>query len=107
MLSNLYLLVAIINQVQKMKTLKVTFTVPEDLVEEFTARVPKGKRSAFVAEAVRSRFMEMEQMKQMRELMKGFGIPGQEDMELDIDLNAELEETIGMVDDVEDLGDLA
>jgi hypothetical protein len=106
MLSNLYLLVAIINQVQKMKTLKVTFTVPEDLVEEFTARVPKGKRSAFIAEAVRARFIEMEQLQQMRELIKSFGMPGQEDMELDLDLNAELEESIGTVDDVEDLGDL-
>ena len=35
-----------------MKTLKLNFTVPEDIAQELKTRVSKRKRSAFVAEAI-------------------------------------------------------
>lgn len=38
-----------------MKTLKLNFTVPEDVVEELKAHVNKRKRSAFVTEALRNK----------------------------------------------------
>ena len=44
-----------------MKTLKLNFTVPEDVAEALKTRVEKRKRSAFVTEAVRARLKELEQ----------------------------------------------
>lgn len=44
-----------------MATLKMTFTIPEDLAGEFLKRVPARNRSRYVAEAIRAKMREREQ----------------------------------------------
>ena len=51
-----------------MKKVKLTFSIPEDLVKMIEARIPSRKRSQFITEAINARFNIMEQEQFMREV---------------------------------------
>ncbi|MDP2919646.1 MAG: hypothetical protein Q8O43_05470 [Dehalococcoidia bacterium] len=70
-----------------MKTLKLNFTVPEDVAEALKTNVAKRKRSAFVSEAVRARLKELEEEELKRLLIEGYTARAKESAEL----NAEME----------------
>lgn len=55
-----------------MKTLKLNFTVPEDVATALRERVTKRQRSAFVAAAVRDKLHELEQAQLKRALSEGY-----------------------------------
>ena len=65
-----------------MKSLKLNFTVPEDVAEALKARVSKRKRSAFVAAAVLDKLRELEQEQLRRSLMEGYQARREEDTEI-------------------------
>jgi metal-responsive CopG/Arc/MetJ family transcriptional regulator len=54
------------------KTLKLNFTIPEDIAHELKTRVSKNKRSAFVSEAVRSTLEELKKKQLESELEEGY-----------------------------------
>ena len=64
------------------KTLKLNFTVPEDIAQELKNRVSKSKRSAFVTEAVRRRLEELTQKQLEQELKEGYITRRKENEEL-------------------------
>ena len=66
-----------------MKTMKLNFTVPEDIAEALKARVGKRKRSAFVAAAVLDRLKELEQEQLTQALREGYQARRVEDGEID------------------------
>lgn len=68
-----------------MKTLKLNFTVPEDVAEALKTQVSKRKRSAFVSEAVRARLKELEEKSIEQQLIEGYKARAQEDAEIDKD----------------------
>jgi hypothetical protein len=55
-----------------MKTLKLNFTVPEDVAEVLKARVSKRKRSAFVAAAVAEKLQKLEEEQLRQSLIEGY-----------------------------------
>jgi len=55
-----------------MKTLKINFTVPEDLADALRSRVHKRKRSAFVAAAVACKLKELEEEQLRQALIEGY-----------------------------------
>jgi len=55
-----------------MKTLKLNFTVPENVAEALKSRVGKRKRSAFVAAAVLDKLKELEQKQLRQSLVEGY-----------------------------------
>jgi len=55
-----------------MKTLKINFTVPEDLADALRSRVSKRKRSAFVAAAVACKLKELEEEQLRQALIEGY-----------------------------------
>ena len=61
-----------------MKTLKLNFTVPEDVAKSLKTRVKARKRSAFVSEAVRARLKELEEAELKRQLVEGYKARGNE-----------------------------
>jgi hypothetical protein len=61
------------------KTLKLNFTIPEDIARDLRARVSKRKRSAFVAEAVRNRLEDLETERLQQELIEGYQARKDED----------------------------
>ncbi len=65
-----------------MKTLKLNFTVPEDVAEALKARVSKRKRSAFVAAAVADKLKELEEEQLRQSLVEGYRARQAEDAEL-------------------------
>ena len=65
-----------------MKTLKLNFTVPEDIAEALKARISKRKRSAFVAAAVLAKLKELEQEQLRQALMEGYQTRREEDAEI-------------------------
>jgi HD superfamily phosphohydrolase YqeK len=65
-----------------MKTLKLNFTVPENVAEELKTRVSKRKRSAFVAAAVFDKLKELEQAQLRRDLVEGYQARREEDAEI-------------------------
>ncbi len=65
-----------------MKTLKLNFTVPEDIAEALKARVGKRKRSAFVAAAVLDKLKELEQEQLRQSLVEGYQARQEEDAEI-------------------------
>ena len=71
-----------------MKTLKLNFTVPEDIAEALKARVGKRKRSAFVAAAVLDKLKELEQEQLRQALVEGYQARRAED----VGVNQEWEE---------------
>jgi len=64
------------------KTLKLNFTVPEDIAHELKNRVSKSKRSAFVTEAVRSRLEELKKKQLEHELEEGYRARRDENSEI-------------------------
>jgi metal-responsive CopG/Arc/MetJ family transcriptional regulator len=66
-----------------MKTLKLNFTVPEDVAEALKANVQKRKRSAFVSDAVRTRLKELEDEQLKESLIRGYKATDKEMSELD------------------------
>ena len=66
-----------------MKTMKLNFTVPEDIAEALKARVSKRKRSAFVAAAVLDKLKELEQEQLTQALREGYQARRVEDVEID------------------------
>lgn len=69
------------------KTLKLNFTVPEDVAKELRAQVGKSKRSAFVAETLRIRLDELKQEQLRKNLIEGYQARYEEDAQI----NAEWE----------------
>lgn len=65
-----------------MKTLKLNFTVPEDVAEALKARVSKRKRSAFVAAAVLDKLRELEEEQLRQSLVEGYQARRAEDAEV-------------------------
>ncbi len=65
-----------------MKTLKLNFTVPEDIAEALKSRVSKRKRSAFVAAAVADKLKELEEEQLRQSLVEGYRARQAEDAEL-------------------------
>ena len=65
-----------------MKTLKLNFTIPEDIAEALKARISKRKRSAFVAAAVLDKLKELEQEQLGQALMEGYQARREEDTEI-------------------------
>ena len=65
-----------------MKTLKVNFTIPEDIVAALKVRVGKRRRSAFVATAVREKLNHLEQEQLRQALIEGYLARREEDVEI-------------------------
>ena len=65
-----------------MRTLKMNFTVPEDIAEALRARVSRRKRSAFVAAAVLEKLKELEQEQLTLSLIEGYQARRAEDAEV-------------------------
>lgn len=65
-----------------MKTLKLNFTIPEDIAEALKTRVGKRKRSAFVAAAVLEKLKELEEEHLRQSLVEGYQARQTEDAEI-------------------------
>jgi hypothetical protein len=65
-----------------MKTLKLNFTVPEDIAEALKTRVGKRKRSAFVAAAVAEKLKYLEQEHIRQALVEGYQAQQDENTEI-------------------------
>lgn len=65
-----------------MKTLKLNFTVPEDIAEALKTRVGKRKRSAFVAAAVAEKLKCLEQEQLRQSLVEGYQARQAEDADI-------------------------
>ena len=55
-----------------MKTLKLNFTIPEDVAHALKERVAKQKRSAFVTTAVLDKLKELEKEQLRQSLIEGY-----------------------------------
>ena len=55
-----------------MQSVRVNFTIPEDLVASLKAHVRERKRSAFVGAAIRDRLRQLEQEQLRRTLIDGY-----------------------------------
>ena len=79
------------------KTIKLNFTIPEDVAKALKTQVSNRKRSAFVSDAVRTKLKELEEEKLKRLLIKGYKAREKESAELD----AEMEyATLEKLDDI-------
>lgn len=85
-----------------MKTLKVSCTVPDDLAEKFKIRVPRGKRGAFIAEAIQARLTEMDEAEQVRELMQNLANQAKDQMPLELDTELDSLAVMADMDDMDD-----
>ena len=65
-----------------MKTMKVNFTISEDVVAKLKSRVGERNRSAFVTAAVRDRLHELEQEELKQTLIEGYLARRDEDAEV-------------------------
>ena len=65
-----------------MKTLKLNFTIPEDVVAALKARVSERKRSAFVAAAILDKLNQLEQEQLKQALVEGYQARREEDVEI-------------------------
>ena len=54
------------------KTLKLNFTVPEDVARDLKTHINKNKRSAFVAAALRDRLEDLKKRQLESELKEGY-----------------------------------
>lgn len=61
------------------KSVKLNFTVPEDVARDLKNQVARSKRSSFVVAAVQTRLEELKQEKLHRELVEGYQARCQED----------------------------
>ena len=65
-----------------MKTLRVNFTIPEDIDAMLRTHVGARQRSAFVAEALRGKLHQLEQERLEQILAEGYLARSQEDLEI-------------------------
>jgi hypothetical protein len=65
-----------------MKTLKLNFTIPENVAIALKAHISKRKRSAFVATAVAEKLKFLEQEHLRQSLVEGYQARQTEDAEL-------------------------
>ena len=65
-----------------MKTLKVNFTIPEDVVATLKDRIDERMRSAFVTAAILDKLNQLEQEQLRRTLMEGYLARREEDVEI-------------------------
>lgn len=65
-----------------MKTVKLNFTIPEDVVGMLKARVGKRNRSAFVGVAIRDKLDQLEQEQLRQTLIEGYLARRAEDAEV-------------------------
>jgi hypothetical protein len=65
-----------------MKTLKINFTVPEDIAEGLKSRVSKRKRSSFVSAAIADKLKELEEEQLRQSLVEGYKASQNEDVEI-------------------------
>ena len=65
-----------------MKTVKVNFTIPEDVVATLKGRIGERNRSAFVTAAVRDRLHDLEQEELKQSLTEGYLARRDEDAEV-------------------------
>jgi Arc/MetJ-type ribon-helix-helix transcriptional regulator len=65
-----------------MKTVKLNFTIPEDIVGMLKARIGEGNRSAFVGAAIRSKLNQLEQEQLRQTLIEGYLARRDEDAEV-------------------------
>lgn len=65
-----------------MKTVKVNFAIPEDIVATLKARVGERSRSAFVGAAIRDKLFQLEQEDLRRNLIEGYVARREEDAEV-------------------------
>jgi len=68
------------------KTIKLNFTIPEDVAKALKTQVSNRKRSAFVSDAVRTKLKELEEEKLKRLLIKGYKAREKESAELDAEM---------------------
>ena len=78
-----------------MKTIKVNFTVPEDVVATLKSRVGERKRSAFVTAAVRDKLRDLEQKELKKNLREGYLARRDEDAEVSKEWEAPTLEGLG------------
>jgi hypothetical protein len=65
-----------------MKTLKLNFTIPEDIAMALKARVSERKRSAFVSAALYEKLNQLEQEQLRQALIEGYQARREEDVEI-------------------------
>lgn len=65
-----------------MRTVKLNFTIPQDVAAQLKASVGERGRSAFVARAIRERLRELEEERLNAELVEGYKARLEEDSEL-------------------------
>lgn len=65
-----------------MSAVKVDFTIPSDLDERLRQSVEAGKRSNFVADAIREKLAALEREKVRAELREGYLATRDEDAEI-------------------------
>jgi hypothetical protein len=65
-----------------MRTLKLNFTIPEDVAAMLKARVGKRGRSAFVGATLRDRLNQLEQEQLKQTLIEGYLARRSEDAEV-------------------------
>ena len=65
-----------------MQTLKVNFTIPEDIVATLRADVGERQRSSFVAAAIREKLIQLEREQLMQDLIEGYQATREEDRAL-------------------------
>ncbi len=78
-----------------MKTVKVNFTIPEDVVATLKGRVSERSRSAFVTAAVRERLHDLEQEELKQTLKEGYSARRDEDAEVSKEWEAPTLEGLG------------
>ncbi|MEE9325235.1 MAG: hypothetical protein V3U90_06775 [Dehalococcoidia bacterium] len=65
-----------------MKTLKLNFTIREDIAAALKDRVSKRRRSAFVATAIQDKLNQLEQEQLRQALIEGYLARREEDVEI-------------------------
>ena len=65
-----------------LKTLKVNFTIPKDVVALLKARISERRRSAFVATAILDKLNQLEREELRRTLMEGYLARREEEAEI-------------------------
>ena len=65
-----------------MQTLKVNFTIPEDVIGMLKAYVGERQRSSFVAAAIREKLIHLEREQLRQALIEGYLAQREEDLAL-------------------------
>ena len=65
-----------------MATIKMNFTIPEEVAEKLFSHVPEGQRSAFVANSISEKIDAVEAEKLHQDLVEGYTVRAAEDGEV-------------------------